>query len=65
MLLAERNEIKINILVISNLSDNSFDSGSNPQTQYKSPEVFKSQVMVIRDRDFAYSRVPTIRNKKF
>ena len=50
MLLTERNEIKINILVISNLSYNLFDKtfsfDSNTQTSYMSPEVFKSQVMV-------------------
>jgi hypothetical protein len=45
MLLTERNEIKIKI---SNLSDDSFGSGPNPQTQYMSPEVFKSQVMDIK-----------------
>ena len=46
MLLTERNEIKINILVISNLVDKTFSFDSNTQTPYMSPEVFKPEVMV-------------------
>ena len=48
MLLAERNEIKIKI---SNLSDKSYGSSEDPQTQYMSPELFKSKLM---DMDTKY-----------
>ena len=48
MLLTERNEIKLADLGLSKIMDNTHASSYKGSPAYMSPEVFKSQVMVIK-----------------